>query len=441
MQTNSVQSAKRQQQRNFFVVLPVLIFPFVTFLLWSIGIIGPVSVQGQKITKEGLNSNLPGALPSKDSSWNKLKFYEEADKDSAKYKTLQRNDPNYSLPLVNHGDRPMLDTAKSQNQITKSATATYDPYSAHLQTERDPNEEKVYRKLSQLNAELKKTNQPSAFKNDDTITDIIQQPLVDPHASNFNNMQNLMQNDQATGNSSDPEMQQINGMLEKILDIQHPDRVTDKLKQQSASHKTQVYAVRKTDKNMQVSLLQGRFIDSANAIPISQNMFYSIDDKVADQTEETAISAIIPETKTLVTGATVKLQLTNEVYVNGVFIPKNEFIYGIASLEGERLTIKIQTIQYQNNILPVSLSVYDMDGLNGIYVPGAISRDVAKQSTEQAIQGIGLASLDPSVGAQAASAGIQAAKSLIGKKVKQIKVRVKAGYKILLKDENQKDNN
>jgi hypothetical protein len=35
---------------------------------------------------------------------------------------------------------------------------------------------------------------------------------------------------------------------------------------------------------------------------------------------------------------------------------------------------------------------------------------------------------------QAANAGIQAAKSLISKKVKLVKVTVKAGYKILLKD-------
>lgn len=89
----------------------------------------------------------------------------------------------------------------------------------------------------------------------------------------------------------------------------------------------------------------------------------------------------------------------------------------------------------------MQLSVYDMDGMDGIYIPGAITRDVAKQSADRAIQGIGLTTLDPSLGAQAASAGIEAARDLISKKVKLVKVTVKAGYQVLLRDEKQKQNN
>jgi hypothetical protein len=47
-----------------------------------------------------------------------------------------------------------------------------------------------------------------------------------------------------------------------------------------------------------------------------------------------------------------------------------------------------------------------------------------------------LTTMDPSLKAQATSAGIGAAKSLLSKKVKQVKVMVKAGYKVLLKDKN-----
>ena len=83
----------------------------------------------------------------------------------------------------------------------------------------------------------------------------------------------------------------------------------------------------------------------------------------------------------------------------------------------------------------MELSVYDMDGLDGIYIPGAITRDVAKESADRSIQSIGLTSLDPSLSAQAAGAGIEAAKTLLSKKVRLIKVVVKAGYQVLLRDE------
>jgi len=46
--------------------------------------------------------------------------------------------------------------------------------------------------------------------------------------------------------------------------------------------------------------------------------------------------------------------------------------------------------------------------------------------------------VDPSIGAQVASAGIEAAKSLVGKKVKLIKVTVKSGYKVLLRNSKEK---
>ena len=45
-----------------------------------------------------------------------------------------------------------------------------------------------------------------------------------------------------------------------------------------------------------------------------------------------------------------------------------------------------------------------------------------------------LMSLDPSLGAQAASAGLEAMKGFASKKVKLVRVTVKAGYPVLLMD-------
>lgn len=79
-----------------------------------------------------------------------------------------------------------------------------------------------------------------------------------------------------------------------------------------------------------------------------------------------------------------------------------------------------------------------MDGQEGIYIPGSINRTVAKESANNAISGMSATTVDPSLEAQAASVGIEAAKTLFSKKVKLIKMTVKAGYKGLLKDDNNK---
>ena len=94
-------------------------------------------------------------------------------------------------------------------------------------------------------------------------------------------------------------------------------------------------------------------------------------------------------------------------------IPKDNFIYGTVSVNGERLLVDIASIRINSSLFPVKLSVYDLDGQAGIYIPGSISRNVAKQSVSQDIQGLSLESVDPSLGAQAANAGIQAAKTLL----------------------------
>ncbi len=251
-------------------------------------------------------------------------------------------------------------------------------------------------------------------------------------------LEQMMQTMKQSG-SDDSEMEQLNSMLEKILEIQHPKRVSEKNKEISEERKGQVFTVTAKDFADFVSLINNNSFnkvqpDTTIRVNIRSNSFYSIDDLNVPNESANAIEAVIHETQTLINGSTVKLRLLNDVYINGVLIPKNNFLFGTASLNGERLSIKITSIRFHNSLFPVALSVYDMDGIDGIYIPEAITRDVAKQSADRTSQGFGLTTLDPSIGAQAASAGIEAARSLVSKKVKLIKVTVKAGYKVLLKN-------
>jgi conjugative transposon TraM protein len=298
---------------------------------------------------------------------------------------------------------------------------------------RDPNVDKVNQQLAKLNAVL---NQPAEQQHavKDSVP-VIHEAMANEQVSKLENMvQAIHQQDTAT----DPQMQQLNAMMDKILDIQHPERVQAAIKEQSQQHKQEMFPVVQNDNKDNISVLEPKKAKDIAMPVLRRNAFYSLDDNLLSDLSQNSIPAVVQETQTLVTGATVKMRLLNDVYINGVLVPKDCFVFGTASLSGERLNINIASIRYQNAILPVSLSVYDLDGMTGIFIPGAITRDVAKQSADEATQSIGLTTLDPSLGAQAASAGIQAAKSLIGKKIRLVKVTVKAGYQVLLKDNNNK---
>jgi hypothetical protein len=75
-----------------------------------------------------------------------------------------------------------------------------------------------------------------------------------------------------------------------------------------------------------------------------------------------------------------------------------------------------------------------MDGIEGIRVPGSLSRDVIKSSAEQSLQSVNVLSLDPSIKTQAITAGIGAARNLLSRKVKIVRATITAGYDVLLRD-------
>lgn len=98
--------------------------------------------------------------------------------------------------------------------------------------------------------------------------------------------------------------------------------------------------------------------------------------------KETAVPVIeaeVYETTTVLTGNRVKLRLLEEAWLNGVKIPVNTFLYGICEVSNERLQIEVLQIPVGEKFVPVEVTVCDLDGLPGLYVPDNASRKVVKE--------------------------------------------------------------
>ncbi|PWA10473.1 conjugative transposon protein TraM [Flavobacterium laiguense] len=425
-------SLKTLRQRKMLLVLPLLVLPFITTMFWALGG-GKQDVKETKvIEKEGFNAELPDPKFKEDATWDKMNYYEQAARDSVKLDELIKKDPNYLSPsfkedsIASHNDTPLKGNPSIRENTGLNTTAY-----------RDPNEEKVRNKLEALQ---KAINAPVVQNQDFDKYEKSNETSM--HSNDVEKLEEMMQSMNGQKENPDPELQQLSGMLENILDIQHPDRMQEKLRKASEAQRGQVFAIATRTQEDNVSSLQSTHSSSTVLTGQSKhNAFYSFDDPISADNIQNAVQAVIHETQTIVNGSTVKLRLTNDIFINGIKIPKDNFLFGVASLKGERLTITINSLRYNNSLFPVDLSVYDMDGLIGIYIPGAISRDVAKSSADRSMQTLGVSSLDDSWGTQAAGVGIEAAKSLLSKSVKLVKVVVKAGYQVLLRDEKQKDSN
>jgi conjugative transposon TraM protein len=421
-------SQKFIQKRKFYMALPVLVVPFMTMFFWALG--GGKGAVAAKATETiGLNMKLPDAKFNEDelNAWDKLSLYQKARRDSLKVSQAKKSDPYFRLTTLKINQ----DTSKRNSKSTPGSVNTS---LGERKEPLDETEAKVYKKLTELQREIDKpVSKSSKSKKTKTQSADVNSSAFQNDVDRLESMMIMMQNDPR----EDKEMEEINGVLNKILDVQHPERVKQRL-DKAEKDNDDSFSTRPDGKQDEISLL-GSY-GSVNSLPgMEENRFYGLEESVSAAMETNAIQAEIYGNQNLVSGAVIKMELLQDVNINGVRIPKNQFVYGVCALNGERLTIKVSSIQYGSSIFPVSMNVYDIDGLEGIHVPGAIARDAAKKSSNQAIQDIQLSTLDPSIEVQAASAGIEAAKGMLSKKTRLIQVTVKAGYKVFLKDKNSQN--
>ena len=162
----------------------------------------------------------------------------------------------------------------------------------------------------------------------------------------------------------------------------------------------------------------------------------------AEASEKNTIAACVQGDQTITDGQTVKLRLLEPMRVSGRVIPRNTLLVGAARLQGERLGIGITSLEHGGNIIPVELEVYDSDGQAGIFIPGSMEIDAAKEIGANMGSSLGSSiNISTDAGAQLASdlgrGAIQGISQYISKRMRTIKVHLKSGYRVLLYQEKE----
>ena len=422
------------RKRKFLMLLPLMTLPFITLFFIALGGGKGTGKEAQNSHgSTGLNLKLPDAHFKRAKEKDKLGLYEQAGKDSMRLREAIKHDPYFRIhdhfgledSLTHPSD---LESIMQPSGAKSSETGFSSLKPSRRSQSYDPNEEKLMARLEVLKNELGKKTAGS------TQAPIYGSSLANPGNPELEKLENMM-HATSSNNQANPEMNQLSGMLDKIILIQHPEGLQDSLRSMEARMSSEAYPVFSGPIDYTITSIN--YQDSIGEA--QQNAFYDVsDDYTSGPEQPNPIKAVIDETQTLVTGSVVKLRLLEDIHIHGTLIPKDDFIFGISSISNERLKITISSIICKSKIFPVSLNAYDLDGLEGIHVPGSISRDVSKESADQAMESMNITSLDPSLGAQAANAGIQTAKALMSKKIKQVRVTIKEGYQLLLKDKNQK---
>ena len=154
------------------------------------------------------------------------------------------------------------------------------------------------------------------------------------------------------------------------------------------------------------------------------------------------ISACIATDQSVTDGQSVRLRTLEPMWIGNSLLPKNTSIVGVARLQGERLEIKIESIEALGCIMEVDLSVYDSDGQEGINIPNSMESDALHEIGANMGSTMGSSiNLTTNAGAQLASdvgkGLINGVSQYLNKKLRTVKVHLKSGYKIMLKQNEQ----
>ena len=91
------------------------------------------------------------------------------------------------------------------------------------------------------------------------------------------------------------------------------------------------------------------------------------------------IAACVHGTQTVSDGQVLRIRLLEPMAVDDRLIPQGMVLTGGTRIQGERMDILVETVEYKGTLFPVELEVYDADGQRGILVPNSMEYDAARE--------------------------------------------------------------
>lgn len=176
----------------------------------------------------------------------------------------------------------------------------------------------------------------------------------------------------------------------------------------------------------------------------SSDYFFTI---AENEPEPNLIKAIIDEDITAVDGSRVRLRLLDDVMISDCMIHKGSYLYATVSGFGsQRVKGNVLSILVEDELVKVNLSIYDTDGLEGLYVPSSKFRETAQNVAGGAISGnmsmnsTGGGNMLQQWGMQALNNAYQKTTNAISSSVKKNKAKLKYGSFVYLVNGREKRN-
>lgn len=181
-------------------------------------------------------------------------------------------------------------------------------------------------------------------------------------------------------------------------------------------------------------------------VKVTSDYFNTI---AVNEPEAKLIKAIIDEDVKAVDGSRVRLRLLDDIEINQITVPKGSYLYATMSgFSSQRVKGSIKSILVNDELIKVSLSLYDTDGLEGLYVPGSNFRETTKDVASGAMNNtssLTQSSTSPGNalvqwGNQAITNAVQKTSNAISKSIRKNSAKLKYGTFVYLINGKEKKN-
>jgi len=343
---------KNYLNRNWpLLFLPLVMIPFIVLIFYILG--GGSAPANEKnvdqptTSKDGINYQLPEA----DRTIGIVDKMEAAQSQSDRIATRDyRIESEEGLPLITFGQDSTTLPDQTHNQQIEILNSPDPRDQEHLMAH-------IKRQEAQVKLEMEQAAKDTATGSKGEMTKQVGQPAT---------LLNEKQQQEPKSKSKEPDhhssgIEEVEALYDRSL----------ALKRQNDSLSFRLKEANQREEKRALDQARNFTLDKTGGSLSAKNK--------STVTFPGAIRAEIYETATVLTGNRVKIRLLEDTRLNGREIRRNTFVYGICRTDNERLQIEVQQVQTDGQFLPVKITVCDLDGLPGLYVPDNALRKITKE--------------------------------------------------------------
>src|SRR5690606_2565069 len=154
-----------------------------------------------------------------------------------------------------------------------------------------------------------------------------------------------------------------------------------------------------------------------------------------------SIKAVVQQTQVITGESGVQVRLSEPAQTPAGTIPAGTVLVAHAKFQNGRLQLKITSVEFEGTIIPVDITIYDLDGQQGLYVPyapemNALSDVAANMSQTGGTSLMMTRSAGQQIAGDLSRGVVQGISGYFSKKVRTPKVTVKAGHQLFLVSKN-----